>query len=256
MEEGSEIIKDGKMIGNGIRKNGLYVMKLGNKSQDKLCLATVVDNSTLWHRRLGHADMHLIQSLSSKELVRNLPKLKYDKHFCDACKIGKQAHASHKAKDIVSTKPLLEILTYRLVGPSAIKSYGGDVKEVRVGRFETNQDADVNEIKLTKDDEADSMDSSKYRENPKTTHLEAVKRIFRYIRGTSHLGLWYPKGNGIKTIVYAESDHTGDYLDRKSTSGVCTFMGCCLTSWFAKKQTALAISMSEAEYAPPVRHVK
>ncbi|GJZ75906.1 retrovirus-related pol polyprotein from transposon TNT 1-94 [Tanacetum coccineum] len=91
-EEDSEIIKDGKVIGNGIRKNGLYIMKLGNKSQDKLCLATIVDSSTLWHRRLGHANMRLIQSLSSKELVRNLPKLKYDKHFCDACKIGKQAH--------------------------------------------------------------------------------------------------------------------------------------------------------------------
>ncbi|GJT77626.1 retrovirus-related pol polyprotein from transposon TNT 1-94 [Tanacetum coccineum] len=81
-KEGSKIIKDGKIIGNGIRKNGLYVMKLGNKSQDKLCLAMVVDNSTLWHRRLGHANMRLIQSSSSKELVRNLPKLKYDKHFC------------------------------------------------------------------------------------------------------------------------------------------------------------------------------
>ncbi|GJZ77914.1 hypothetical protein Tco_0642586 [Tanacetum coccineum] len=104
------------------------------------------------------------------------------------------------------------------------------------------------EIKLTKDDEADSVDSSKYRENPKTTHLEAVKRIFRYIRGTSHLGLWYPKGTGIETIVYADSDHAGDYVDRKSTSGICTFMGCCLTSWFAKKQMALAISTIEAEY--------
>ncbi|GKA95341.1 retrovirus-related pol polyprotein from transposon TNT 1-94 [Tanacetum coccineum] len=104
------------------------------------------------------------------------------------------------------------------------------------------------EIKLTKDDEADSVDSSKYRENPKTTHLEAVKRIFRYIRGTSHLGLWYPKGTRIETVVYADFDHAGNYVDRKSTSGVCTFMGCCLTSWFAKKQTALAISMTEAEY--------
>nr|GEU65541.1 retrovirus-related Pol polyprotein from transposon TNT 1-94 [Tanacetum cinerariifolium] len=102
------------------------------------------------------------------------------------------------------------------------------------------------EIKLTKDDEADFVDSSKYRENPKNTHLEAVKRIFRYIRGTSHLG--YPFRTGIETIVYADSDHTGDYFDRKSTSGVCTFMGCCLTSWFAKKQTALAISTMEAEY--------
>ncbi|GJU04727.1 hypothetical protein Tco_1121157 [Tanacetum coccineum] len=86
------------------------------------------------------------------------------------------------------------------------------------------------------------------KENPKTTHLEAVKRIFRYIRGTSHLGLWYSKGTGIETVVYADSDHAGDYVDCKSTSGVCTFMGCCLTSWFAKKQTALAISTAEAEY--------
>nr|GEV53506.1 retrovirus-related Pol polyprotein from transposon TNT 1-94 [Tanacetum cinerariifolium]GEW53200.1 retrovirus-related Pol polyprotein from transposon TNT 1-94 [Tanacetum cinerariifolium] len=131
------------------------------------------------------------------------------------------------------------------------------------------------EIKLTKVDEADSMDSSKYRgmigslvyltasrpdimfsvslcarfqENPKTTHLEAVKRIFRYVRGTTHLGLWYPKGTGVETLVYADSDNTDDYVDRKSTIGVCTFLGCCLTSWFTKKQSALAISTAEAEY--------
>nr|GEY25341.1 hypothetical protein [Tanacetum cinerariifolium] len=104
------------------------------------------------------------------------------------------------------------------------------------------------EIKLTKNDEADSMDSSKYQENPKNTHLEAVKCIFRYIRGTSHLGLWYLKGTGIVTIVSADFDHASDYVNRKSTSGVCTFMGCCLTSLFTKKQTALAIFTMEAEY--------
>ncbi|GJR60124.1 retrovirus-related pol polyprotein from transposon TNT 1-94 [Tanacetum coccineum] len=136
------------------------------------------------------------------------------------------------------------------------------------------EDSKPTKTKLTKDDEADSVDSSKYRgmigsllyltasrpdiifsvclcarfqENPKTTHLEAVKRIFRYIRGTSHLGLWYPKGTGIETIVYADSNHARDCVDRKSSSGVCTFVG-CLTSWFAKKQRALAISTTEAEY--------
>ncbi|GJW94727.1 hypothetical protein Tco_0174399 [Tanacetum coccineum] len=67
-------------------------------------------------------------------------------------------------------------------------------------------------------------------------------------KGTTHLELWHPKGTGIKTIVYADSDHAGDYVDRKSTSGICPFVGCCLTSWFSKKQTALAISTTEAEY--------
>ncbi|GKC54691.1 retrovirus-related pol polyprotein from transposon TNT 1-94 [Tanacetum coccineum] len=81
--------------------------------------------------------------------------------------------------------------------------------------------------KLTRDEEGESVDNTKYR---------------------GMIGLWYPKGSGIETIVYADSDHAGDYVDRKSTSGVCTFIGCFLTSWFSKKQTALAISTTEAEY--------
>ncbi|GJV60719.1 hypothetical protein Tco_1466819 [Tanacetum coccineum] len=88
------------------------------------------------------------------------------------------------------------------------------------------------DTKLTKDEECESVDSTKY----------------RGMIGTTHLGLWYPKGTDIETVVYADSDHAGDYVDRKSTSGICTFVGCCLTSWFSKKQTALAISTTEAEY--------
>ncbi|GJS45198.1 hypothetical protein Tco_0595319 [Tanacetum coccineum] len=88
------------------------------------------------------------------------------------------------------------------------------------------------ETKLTRDEEGESVDNTKY----------------RGMIGTIHLGLWYPKGSGIETIVYTDLDHAGDYVDRKSTSGVCTFMGCCLTSWFSKKQTALAMSTTEAEY--------
>ncbi|GJW24876.1 retrovirus-related pol polyprotein from transposon TNT 1-94 [Tanacetum coccineum] len=88
------------------------------------------------------------------------------------------------------------------------------------------------DTKLTKDEECESVDSTKY----------------RGMIGTTHLGLWYPKGTGIETIVYADSDHAGDYVDRKSTSGICTFMGCCLKSWFSKKKTSLVISTTEAEY--------
>nr|GEX00495.1 hypothetical protein [Tanacetum cinerariifolium] len=118
----------GNIIGKGrcIRKKGLYVMKLRNKPKDQICLATIVENSMLWHRRLGHTNMRLIQSLASKELVRNLPNLKFDQHFCDAYKIGKQAYASHEAKNTVSTTRCLEFLHMDLFGPSAIRSYGGN----------------------------------------------------------------------------------------------------------------------------------
>nr|GEW61204.1 retrovirus-related Pol polyprotein from transposon TNT 1-94 [Tanacetum cinerariifolium] len=118
--------EDGKVIGRGIKKKGLYVMKLENKPKEKICLVTINENSTLWHRRLGHGNMPLIQSLASKELVRNLPKLKFDQHFCDACKIGKQANANHKAKNIVSTTRCLELLYVDHFGPSAVLSYRGN----------------------------------------------------------------------------------------------------------------------------------
>nr|GEV30093.1 fasciclin-like arabinogalactan protein 2 [Tanacetum cinerariifolium] len=118
-------IRDDKN-GKGIRKKGLYVMKLENKPRDQICLTTIDENSTLWHKRLGHANMCLIQSLASKELVRNLSKLKFDQHFCDACKIGKQAHASHKAKNIVSMTRCLTLLHMDLFGPSVVRSYKGN----------------------------------------------------------------------------------------------------------------------------------
>nr|GEZ17261.1 hypothetical protein [Tanacetum cinerariifolium] len=120
---GSEITKDEEVIGRGISKSGLYVMKLGKKPKDKVCLTTIVENFTLWNRRLGHANMRLIQSLAYKELVRNLPKLKFDQHFCDAYKIRKQTHAGHKAKNIVSTTRCLELLHMNLFGPSSVRSY-------------------------------------------------------------------------------------------------------------------------------------
>ncbi|GJU13775.1 retrovirus-related pol polyprotein from transposon TNT 1-94, partial [Tanacetum coccineum] len=126
-EHDSEITKDGKVIGRGIRKKGLYVVKLGNKPKDKICLTTIDENSTLWYRRLGHANMRLIQSLASKELVRNLPKLKFDQNFCDACKIRKQAHASHKAKNIVLTTRCLELFHMDLFVSSVVRSYRGNL---------------------------------------------------------------------------------------------------------------------------------
>ncbi|GJS45897.1 retrovirus-related pol polyprotein from transposon TNT 1-94 [Tanacetum coccineum] len=194
--------------------------------------------------------------IESKELVRNLPKLKFDQHFYDACKIGKQAHASHKAKNMVLMTRCLELLHMYLFGPSGVQSYEGNrytlvivddysrkIKESLNVTFDKTPSPSKTSPLV--DDDLDEEEAIK---NPKASYLEAVKRIFRYIKGTTHLGLWYPKGTDIETAVYAESDHAGDYVDQNSTSGICTFVGCCLRSWSSKKQTALAISTTEAEY--------
>nr|GFA56192.1 putative ribonuclease H-like domain-containing protein [Tanacetum cinerariifolium]GFA57175.1 putative ribonuclease H-like domain-containing protein [Tanacetum cinerariifolium] len=83
---------------------------------------------------------------------------------------------------------------------------------------------------------------------PKASHLHAVKRIFRYLKGKPHLGLWYPKDSPFDLMAYSDSDYAGASLDRKSTIGGCQFLRCRLISWQCKKQIVVASSSTEAEY--------
>ncbi|GJY21532.1 putative ribonuclease H-like domain-containing protein [Tanacetum coccineum] len=89
---------------------------------------------------------------------------------------------------------------------------------------------------------------ARYQVNPKVSHLYAVKRIFRYLKGQPKLGLWYLKDSPFDLVAYTDSDYAGASLDRKSTTGGCQFLGCRLISWQCKKQTVVANSIIEAEY--------
>nr|GEU47195.1 putative ribonuclease H-like domain-containing protein [Tanacetum cinerariifolium] len=75
-----------------------------------------------------------------------------------------------------------------------------------------------------------------------------VRRIFRYLKGKPHLGLWYPKDSPFDLVAYSDSDNAGASLDKKSTTGGCQFLRCRLISWQCKKQTVVATSSTEAEY--------
>nr|GEX26392.1 putative ribonuclease H-like domain-containing protein [Tanacetum cinerariifolium] len=83
-----------------------------------------------------------------------------------------------------------------------------------------------------------------------------VKRIFRYLKGKPHLGLWYPKDSTFDLVAYSDSDYAGAILDIKSTTGGCRFLGCRLISWQCKKQTVVATSSIEAEYVAAVEGIK
>ncbi|GJV14683.1 hypothetical protein Tco_0144948 [Tanacetum coccineum] len=78
---------------------------------------------------------------------------------------------------------------------------------------------------------------ARYKVNPRVSHLHAMKRIFRYLKGQPKLGLWYPKDSLFNLVAYIDSDYAGARLDRKSTIGGCQFLGCRLISWQCKKQT-------------------
>ncbi|GKB62127.1 hypothetical protein Tco_0918313, partial [Tanacetum coccineum] len=101
--------------------------------------------------------------------------------------------------------------------------------------------------KVYKDGDADEL-MERFQVTPKTSHLLAVKRIFRYLKSKPTLGLWYYRDSPFELVAYTDSDYARATLDRKSTTGGCQFLGNRLISWQCKKQTVVATSTTEAEY--------
>ena len=89
---------------------------------------------------------------------------------------------------------------------------------------------------------------ARFQANPKESHFKAAKRILKYLKGTTNVGLWYPCDSNISLSGFSDSDYAGWKLDRKSTSGTCHLLGSSLISWNSKKQACVALSTAEAEY--------
>ncbi|XP_023760704.2 uncharacterized mitochondrial protein AtMg00810-like [Lactuca sativa] len=89
---------------------------------------------------------------------------------------------------------------------------------------------------------------ARYQANPKLSHMIVVKMIFRYLKGSPKLGLWYPKISEFDLYAFGDSNYGGCDFDRKSTSGGCQFLGERLVSWQCKKQQTMSTSTAGAEY--------
>ncbi|GJY92825.1 retrovirus-related pol polyprotein from transposon TNT 1-94 [Tanacetum coccineum] len=90
---------------------------------------------------------------------------------------------------------------------------------------------------------------ARYQARPTQKHLKEVKRIFKYLKGTINMGLWYPKDSGFELTAFSDADHAGCLDTRKSTSGGIQFLGDKLVSWMSKKQNCTAMSSAEADEA-------
>ncbi|KAG7559351.1 Zinc finger PMZ-type [Arabidopsis thaliana x Arabidopsis arenosa] len=89
---------------------------------------------------------------------------------------------------------------------------------------------------------------ARYQAKPKQSHLEAVKRILKYVRGTVELGIWYSRNSNQNLVGYCDADYAGNVNDRRSTSGGCFFLGNNLIAWLSKKKNSVSISTAESEY--------
>ena len=89
---------------------------------------------------------------------------------------------------------------------------------------------------------------SRYMQNPKKSHLEAVRRILRYVKSTANYGILYKKGEDCKLVGYCDADYAGDHDTRRSTTGYVFKLGSGAISWCSKRQPTVSLSTTEAEY--------
>nr|GEX97979.1 retrovirus-related Pol polyprotein from transposon TNT 1-94 [Tanacetum cinerariifolium] len=87
-----------------------------------------------------------------------------------------------------------------------------------------------------------------YQASPTKKHLEALKWVFWYLKGTINWGLWYSKNTAMALTANADADHVGCQDTRRSTSGSAQFLGDKLVSCSSKKQKSTAISTTKAKY--------
>jgi hypothetical protein len=76
---------------------------------------------------------------------------------------------------------------------------------------------------------------ARFQAAPKDCHLRAVKRMIRNLVLTPNIGIWYPKGSHFELLGYSDADYARCKVVRKSTSGICQFLGWSLVSWSSKK---------------------
>jgi hypothetical protein len=89
---------------------------------------------------------------------------------------------------------------------------------------------------------------SRFMSNPTEVHLQAPRRILRYLKGTINYGIFYKKNENKQLIAYTDSDYAGDLTDRKSTSSYVFMLSGGAVSWSSKKQLIVTLSITEAEF--------
>ena len=76
---------------------------------------------------------------------------------------------------------------------------------------------------------------ARFQAAPKESNIIVIKRILRYLKGTTEYGMWYPKGNNLIIQAFTDVYWAGNIDDCKSTSGATFYLGGCLVSWLSKK---------------------
>ncbi|GJX69803.1 zinc finger, CCHC-type containing protein [Tanacetum coccineum] len=238
-----------------ISGNHLWLNIVSDNIGSAFMSTSKLNDSILWHARLGHVHFKRMQDMSKDGLI---PAFDMDTEKCQTCMLNKITKKPFQ--NVKHETEVLELIHSDLCDLHATPSLGN---KKMIGKFDfatlktASTPMEPNKA-LVKDEEADSMDvhlyrsmigslmylttsrlditfvvcaSARFQVTPKTSHLHVVKRIFRYLKGQPKLGLWYPRYSPFDLESFSDSDYAGASLDRKSTTGGCQFLGKRLISW-------------------------
>nr|GEZ99426.1 uncharacterized mitochondrial protein AtMg00810-like [Tanacetum cinerariifolium] len=192
--------EDGVDLLTGDRSSNLYTISLNEVASNSLTYLLSKASSSqswLWHQRLSYLNFATINNLVKNNLVQ-----------------VSQVDEALK-KDL---EDLFQDFYDESFDSSKI------MKSSTLNVETSNNDKVFHEISESFQGES-SLSSLNDDANPNEHHVSAVKRIFRYLKGTTNLGLWYSKDSGFDLTAYSDADHAGCHLDQKSTSGSVKFLG-------------------------------
>ena len=230
------------------RSNADSSLFVRNGSSGKLIVLIYVDDLIITGDS-SEEIMNLKQSLQSKFSMKDLGALKYF--------LGIEMAASHKGLFLSQRKYILDLLTETKILESKPVRTPLDSRML----LDTPGDPLFNlsyyqrlvgkliYLTITRPDISYAVSIvSQFMHAPTNFHLSIVKRILRYLKGSVGRGIIF-KNNGNTSIVgFVDADWAGNALDRKSTTGYCTFVGGNIVTWRSKKQSVVARSSAEAEY--------
>ncbi|GJT11081.1 retrovirus-related pol polyprotein from transposon TNT 1-94 [Tanacetum coccineum] len=175
---------DGVDLIKGSRGTNLYTISVEDMMRSSpICLLSKAskNKSWLWHRRLNHLNFGTLNDLARKDLVRGLPRLKFEKdHLCSACQLGKSRKATHKPKTINTITEVLHTLHMDLCGPLRVQSINGKKYILSVS---------VRFVRTDNGTEFVNKDLTDYYESVGITHEKTVPRT--------------PQQNGVEAVATA-----------------------------------------------------
>ncbi|KAE8704478.1 hypothetical protein F3Y22_tig00110450pilonHSYRG00264 [Hibiscus syriacus] len=200
----------------------------------------------------GDDEAEILQTKENLSVRFQMKELGQLKHF-----LGLEVDRTHEgiflcqqkyAKDLLKRFGMLECKSTSTPMEPNIKMCAHEVKDLEDATMYRQLVGSLIYLTLTRPDISYAVGvMSRYMQNPKKPHLEAVRRILRYVKNTIDYGLLYKKGEDCKLVSYC-ADYAGDHDTRRSTTGYVFKLGSGTISWCSKRQPTISLSTTEAEY--------